>query len=74
MKNAIVLLFVGLLLILLISCIPTSSEDNKEFALPMASMKDWPISEKIDTFLIHQKEAPDVVNSGFETTYKIQIM
>ncbi len=74
MKNAIVLLFVGLLLILLISCIPTSSEDNKEFALPMASMKDWPISEKIDTFLIHQKEAPDVVNSGLSKNTYLQII
>ena len=76
-KNTAILLFVVLdifLLSLLNSCNPTGTEDSGQLAQPIPSIDDWPFSEKIDTFLIRQKEAPNIVNSGLSKNNYLQII
>ena len=76
-KNVAILLFVGLdifLLFLLNSCNPIRSEDYNQLVQPIPSINDWPFSEKIDTFLIRQKEAPNIVNSGLSKNNYLQII
>jgi hypothetical protein len=76
-KNTAILLFVGLnifLLCLLNSCKPISSGDNGELTNLIPSINDWPFSKKIDTFLIRQKKASHIPNSGFSRNTYLKII
>jgi hypothetical protein len=51
---------------LITSCNPAGHEDNSHFfARLIPSIGDLSFSEKIDSFLVRQKKAVQVPNSGF---------
>jgi hypothetical protein len=63
-----------LLSFLLNSCKPIDYEGNSHLANLIPSINDWSFSEKIDTFLIRQKKAIPVFDSGFSKNTYLQII
>lgn len=66
--------FAILLVYLLYSCKPYDYEGNSHVPDLIPSKNEWPFLEKIDTFLIRQKKAAPVPDSGFSKNTYLQII